>query len=71
MSTSHDSSKLEAQTVETGGLHQIYSHLLDLILFGVSQLPGEGFTSVRYARTVKINKPMRLPLRGTMKVRVL
>ena len=69
MTTSHDSSDLEAhwQAVETQGLHQIYSHLLDLISLGISQLPGDGFPTVRYARTVEVNKPMR----GNVKVRVL
>ena len=69
MTTSHNWNDLvAAQTVEMEGLHQIYSHLLDPISPGISQLLGDGFPTVRYARTVKINKPMR---RGNVKVRVL
>ena len=68
MTTSHDSKDLEAQTVEREGLHQIYSHLRNLISLSISQLPRDGFPTVRYARMVEINKPMR---RGNVKVRVL
>lgn len=56
MTTAHDSRDLEAQTE---GLHQILSHLLNLISLGASQLLGKGFLSVRFARTVEMNKPMR------------
>ena len=65
MTTPYDSKDLEAQTE---GLHQIYSHLLDLISPSISQFLGDGFPTVRFARTAEINKPTR---KGNAKVRVL
>ena len=65
MTTTQDSKDLEAQME---GLHQIYCHLLDLISPGISQLLGDGFPTVRFARTAEVNKPTR---KGNAKVRLL